>query len=55
MKNRSKTKPMTEQEMVLYNVNLWRKKNKLPPAGHESPKQFKANFNSIASKLGVAS
>ncbi len=42
---------MTEQERVLSNVNQWRKLHKLPPAGHESPKQFRQNFNSVAPNL----
>jgi len=46
---------MTFQEMVMANVNQWRKKQKLPAAGHESPKEFKRNFNSVAYKLGVQS
>lgn len=37
--------------MVMDNVNHWRRKQKLPPAGHESPKEFVRNFNSVASKL----
>lgn len=47
-------KPMTQKEMVLANVNRWRREHKLPPAGHESPKEFRRNFNSVAQKLEVA-
>ncbi len=43
---------MTQKESVMANVNQWRKRHSLPPAsGGESPKQFKQNFNSVASKL----
>ncbi len=45
-------KPMTEQERVMANVNMWRKHHKLPPVGKgESPQKFKQNFNSVANKL----
>lgn len=50
MKN-NKPHSITFKQMVLQNVNQWRRKNKLPLAGHESPQEFKANFNAIGNKL----
>ena len=44
-------KVITFRQMVMDNVNQWRRKQKLPPAGHESPKEFRQNFNSVGSKL----
>ena len=50
-----KPKVITFRQMVMNNVNAWRKKQKLPPAGHESPQEFRKNFNSVAAKLEVSS
>jgi len=42
---------ITFKSMVLQNVNQWRRKNNLPPAGHESSKEFKAHFNNVGLKV----
>jgi hypothetical protein len=42
---------MTFKQMVIGNVNEWRRRKKLPPAGHESPGEFQRNFNSLGEKL----